>query len=126
MPSGHFAEDMTGQPFGRLIVLEKYGTHDSRAYWKCRCECGNITISPGLQLRSGKIRSCGCLRIDKNRGRLTKWITINGVRKSMTQWAGVLGITLQTVHRRAKKEGISAVEWIEKHAGTRRISNDQN
>ena len=30
--------------------------------WKCRCECGNITVVGQSLLQSGKTKSCGCLQ----------------------------------------------------------------
>lgn len=48
--------DLTGQRFGRLVVLER---HDAKR-WKCICDCGNATYSDGYQLRKGITQSCGC------------------------------------------------------------------
>ena len=30
--------------------------------WKCQCQCGNIKITKAALVKSGKTRSCGCLR----------------------------------------------------------------
>lgn len=59
--------DLTGLKFGRLKVLckenkDKYG----KIYWKCLCECGNITIVRGSALKSGNTKSCGCKIYDTN------------------------------------------------------------
>lgn len=62
-------EDLTGQKFGRLTVLReaedyvtKQGNHKNA--WICECECGNqITVRSEL-LKSGRTKSCGCLRKD--------------------------------------------------------------
>ena len=54
--------DLTGQKFGRLTVIEKVGTRGHHTYWKCRCECGNITEVRTNALRSGATRSCSCLK----------------------------------------------------------------
>ena len=58
-------KDLTGLRFGRLTVIEldhkeqcKSGT---RIYWRCRCDCGKITVVKGYSLTSGVTRSCGCL-----------------------------------------------------------------
>ena len=58
-------ENLTGQQFGQLKVLninfpisKKYG----RIYYDCQCECGNITTVRGSQLKTGMVKSCGCLR----------------------------------------------------------------
>ena len=58
---------MTGKQFGKLIVIapatdyiSPSGYHLSR--WKCKCDCGNLTIVVGGELTSGSTRSCGCLK----------------------------------------------------------------
>lgn len=53
--------DLTGQRFGKLIVLEKAGkAKDGHCTWKCKCDCGNETIVNSNNLRSGNTKSCGC------------------------------------------------------------------
>jgi len=65
--------DLTGQKFGRLLVLERQGSNKSRAaLWRCECECGNQRVVVTHQLNSGKTRSCGCLANDLSSERLTK------------------------------------------------------
>lgn len=49
--------DLTGQRFGRLVVL----AYLSECLWHCRCDCGHTTRASGSNLRRGKHRSCGCL-----------------------------------------------------------------
>jgi hypothetical protein len=58
--------------YERLIVKEL----DSRnrfgeLRWKCLCDCGKEIIVNGSKLRSGRTKSCGCLRDEKSgeRGR---------------------------------------------------------
>lgn len=51
-------QDLTGQRFGKLLVLEYVG----HMKWKCRCDCGNEVIKDGKHLRWGNTRSCGCLK----------------------------------------------------------------
>lgn len=55
--------DLSGQRFGRLLVLREYGKiHDnSHIYWVCVCDCGREKLVSGKHLRNGKIKSCGCL-----------------------------------------------------------------
>lgn len=68
--------DLTGQRFGRLVVIERADSHykSGAAMWKCQCDCGNITIVAGDNLRTGNTRSCGCLYADERNNRLA---TIN-------------------------------------------------
>lgn len=54
--------DLTGQRFGRLLVVEEAG-HDKhkKALWRCVCDCGNETVVRGYKLRhkTEPTRSCG-------------------------------------------------------------------
>ena len=55
--------DLTGQTFGRLLVLERsFHKASIRARWLCKCNCGNTLIVRSGELRSGGTKSCGCLR----------------------------------------------------------------
>ena len=51
---------MVGRRFGRLVVIGKAG----QGKWKCQCDCGNVSIVFGSNLRRGNTRSCGCLKRD--------------------------------------------------------------
>ena len=56
--------DETGNRYGRLVVLEQdkelsYEKH--RAYWICKCDCGNIKTVSSKCLRGGNTKSCGCI-----------------------------------------------------------------
>lgn len=54
--------DMTGQIYGRLIVIEPAYKKDRTWYWKCQCKCGNTTVVNGNNLRHGITKSCGCYK----------------------------------------------------------------
>ena len=56
-------KDLTGQKFGKLLVLEHIIKEKNRSYacWKCLCDCGNFTIVRSNHLLSGNTKSCGCL-----------------------------------------------------------------
>ena len=51
--------DLTGKRFGRLTVLERI---DDTLNYRCECDCGNEKIVSGELLRSGRTKSCGCLK----------------------------------------------------------------
>ena len=55
--------DIKGQKFGRLTAIELINRRSPSgdAYWKCQCECGNITEVRKSKLISGNTKSCGCL-----------------------------------------------------------------
>lgn len=55
-----------GEVFGNLIVISKDKNIkyklSSKQYWICKCCCGNVTTTDTSSLRSGRTKSCGCLR----------------------------------------------------------------
>jgi hypothetical protein len=56
--------DLTGQRFGRLIVLEKFGKNKyGKVTYRCQCDCGNTCITMGEKLKRNT-KSCGCLQRD--------------------------------------------------------------
>ena len=63
-------KNITGQRFGRLVVLEprERGEKKTSQHWFCQCDCGKTTITRGTDLRLGRTRSCGCLRLRTTHG----------------------------------------------------------
>lgn len=57
--------DLTGERYGRLVVLEYVGRAKSKtSLWRCRCDCGNETTVRASNLRNGHTKSCGCGEIE--------------------------------------------------------------
>ncbi|MGR6957258.1 hypothetical protein ACU63S_21585 [Klebsiella aerogenes] len=58
-------KDITGQRFGKLLVLHSV-TDETRKFnktrWLCKCDCGNEVLKHGSHLRANKdnVQSCGC------------------------------------------------------------------
>jgi hypothetical protein len=36
---------------------------DGKVFWKCQCDCGAETVAYGGDIKSGRVKSCGCLRV---------------------------------------------------------------
>lgn len=53
--------DLSGQKFNRLTVLKFAYIKNRCSYFLCKCECGNEKIIRGSHIKSGAIKSCGCL-----------------------------------------------------------------
>lgn len=68
------ALDLIGQKFGRLTVIERQESRQGRSMWLCQCECGKQKIVSSSHLKSGAVKSCGCLNkeIASKRGELSK------------------------------------------------------
>ena len=54
--------ELTGQRYGRLVVLRQAENIGKRTAWLCRCDCGNEVVVRTDRLRSGHTTSCGCKR----------------------------------------------------------------
>lgn len=58
--------DLTGERFGRLLVLQKNGYNKHhQLYWLCECDCGNRKNVLGFVLGRGECQSCGCLHKER-------------------------------------------------------------
>ena len=51
--------DLTGQRFGKLLVLGPAANIGTRTAWRCRCDCGRETVVRAGNLTSGKVACCG-------------------------------------------------------------------
>lgn len=54
--------DLTGNRYGRLVVLREAEKRGKHLYWYCLCDCGNTKAIGGRHLKSGATTSCGCLQ----------------------------------------------------------------
>ena len=64
----HSVKNEIGNKYGRLTVIERAEKQGVRgALWKCQCNCGNIVIASGGDLRNGSVQSCGCLVKERSR-----------------------------------------------------------
>jgi hypothetical protein len=63
--------DLTGKKFGRLLVVSQ-STTSSPLKWNCVCDCGKTSVVEGGKLKSGHTKSCGCLKHEEARERMTK------------------------------------------------------
>lgn len=62
--------DLSSHKFGRLTVLSMFdGGHPARCM--VRCDCSVEKVVRAKDLKNGKIQSCGCIRKEKARARMT-------------------------------------------------------
>lgn len=50
-----------GNVYSDLIVISEVPSKKNGCLWLCKCDCGNQVIVKGTDLRSGNVKSCGCL-----------------------------------------------------------------
>ena len=92
--------DLTGQRYGKLVVLAPAANIGSRTAWHCRCDCGRETVVKTYHLRSGHTISCGCVHCAGIEARLTY---VDGTCVEM--------IRAKTV-RRSNTSGVPGVDWV--------------
>jgi hypothetical protein len=86
---------MLGNKYNRLFVVAYLG----RKYWLCICKCGNAKKIQGQYVRSGHIKSCGCLADEYRR---------SNTRKFNKSWNGIEEISgkfISTIKAHAKNRG---------------------
>ena len=56
-------KSLVGQRFGKLTVIERVQNNRfNHTCYKCKCDCGGITIVDSGNLRQGNTNSCGCIK----------------------------------------------------------------
>lgn len=71
------AIDLTNQRFGKLLVLErdfeepKKHPNERQAWWKCKCDCGNIKSYRASVIK--KATSCGCEKYQNKKPLTEEW-----------------------------------------------------
>lgn len=82
--------DLTGKKFNRLTVLERVESKNKKTLWKCKCDCGNITIVETYNLRHGSTKSCGCYYKEQKNKFYQDCITHNKTHTRLyVVWAGM-------------------------------------
>ena len=89
--------DLTGQRFGRLLVVKRVENQNKRVCWLCKCDCGNEIVTTTNNLRSGDSQSCGCRNkdilkqraIDLTGQRFGRWTVLSrseNTKRDVTTW----------------------------------------
>lgn len=134
--------DLSGQHFGRLTIVRYIGDQK----WECLCDCGNAKNARSGNLKNGYTRSCGCLRKEVTRKRVTKHghTGNRSVTREYQAWQAMLRRCYYRQHPHWLSYGgrgiIVAPEWINDfsaflaHVGPKptarhtldRVDNDSN
>jgi len=84
--------DITGQRFGRLIVVERADNVGDTVCWRCRCDCGTDVVIRAQSI-GRRTWSCGCLHREKLRANLEKTWERHRLRRPTRNLNDVLGRT---------------------------------
>ncbi len=109
MRNSPLLHDLTGQRFGRLVVVSRGPDSKNTARtrrWFCICDCGLERLVASTSLKSGGTVSCGCIR--RKEGAVTR-------KPEYAIWQGILNRCRNSNVRSFKNyggRGISvAPEW---------------
>jgi hypothetical protein len=123
--------NLTGDRFGRLTVLNYVGKDKyNNAMWKCECDCGikvcdewlhdfmefyNWSMSHGYNTNltidrvdvNGNYEPSNCRWISNKQQQRNKHnnrnITINGETHCLSEWCEILGLNINTVNTRFRR-----------------------
>lgn len=113
--------DLTGSRFGRLTVVRQDGKDNSNRYimWLCLCDCGRMTRVRGQALKSGGVKSCGCL-LKEMLAERNKIVTTKTHGKTKTRlfniWTNMKQRCYNQKHKSYKNYGARGIfvcdEWL--------------
>ena len=88
-----YTYDLIGKRFGNLVVeryegsMPSYSTGSKKSVWDCKCDCGNHITVFRDKLKSGLVKSCGCLWHPKGKDN-PNWTGYEEI--SGTYWYGLI------------------------------------
>lgn len=99
---------MIGQTFGRWTILRELRRGRFK-YYECRCACGTVREVKANSIRSGKSKSCGCLKQER-----AKDVIAENSRERLTTNAAY-NTNFDAIERKApyknNKSGHVGVHW---------------
>lgn len=69
-----------GTRFGRLVIINPIFGEGKETKYNCKCDCGNNTIVPSSNLKSGTTKSCGCLKHERVQQMMKDMAKITDIR----------------------------------------------
>jgi len=78
-------KDLTGNRYGQLVVVrlagqDKHGV----SLWDCVCDCGTKKVANSNWMKSGRMKSCGCLKMTHAKG--NAYGRLHGVSRNPLYW----------------------------------------
>lgn len=101
--------DLTGKKYNKLTAIKYSYSKNGKRYWECICDCGNIYYVAATKLKSGEIKSCGCIKYcnginSKHNKKGTRIYTI---------WSGMKRRCLKSTNKGYKNYGARGIKVCE-------------
>lgn len=112
---GSNLKDLSNEKYGRLTAVELSQKRSGRkTYWDCLCDCGNYKTVRTDSLKSGKVRSCGCLKKEQDLINLPngQGLVTHGLSKHRVYnvWKGMMSRCYNSSNTRFKHYGGRGIE----------------
>lgn len=109
-------ENILGKKFNMLTVLSQAQSRTKwKTYWNCKCDCGNYTIVSASNLKSGAVKSCGCLLKPKSVFPEVEQLTKEDRKILRSRWRGMIKRCYEDGQRGYKYYGAKGIkvcdEW---------------
>lgn len=107
--------DITGKKFNRLTAIKYVGV-DNHHYktWLFKCECGNTTVKSISAVLRGKVKSCGCAELARQKNFIKKYAGVTKHGQSYTRLYTIWRGMKQRCGRKPRYENVFVCdEWQE-------------
>ena len=72
--------NIVGNRYNYLTVISRAKNVGKEPAWNCLCDCGNMTVVTGSNLKSENIISCGCANRSKGELRIAEYLKSHNIR----------------------------------------------
>lgn len=105
--------NLIGEKFDRLLVTERIGSlpnakGEYAVWWRCQCDCGEMKETTSSNLRTGNVRSCGCI-VFENAKALTKKYPHASVVSDLT---GAVSGYVKALRPSGKRSARGLIMWV--------------
>lgn len=119
--------DLEEKKYNRLALSEKTDFRRNRAVlWRCICDCGNEILETAPRVKSGHVKSCGCLNTEVRKSRFTTHNMSDSVEYS--SWVNMKSRCNNPNNVRYEKYGGRGIrvceEWLDKDSGFLKFYED--
>lgn len=112
--AGETGIDLTGQKFGRLVVLSRAeNSKNNKTRWTCLCACGETKVVLTASLRDKDCQSCGCFRSDLMKGPSNRAFSHGGAETpEYSSWAAMKNRCASNLNQNYGGRGITVCDRL--------------
>ena len=110
------AKDMIGKKFNMLTVVDRLENQKQRAMYLCICDCGKTRNVLGQNLRSGRVKDCGCVSQKIRSQHISEHNKTHGHSKSKLYkcWSDMKSRCFNTHNKEYKNYGLRGIKVCDK------------